>query len=91
MKHAPQCTKHKQSDEGARNPGTGASLCEDGGGAVREAMAAKVEATLDFVDLVEVEVVGSTVVLVEVVVATKGLITSHPSPRVERSAESDPS
>jgi hypothetical protein len=57
VKHAPQCTKHKQSDEGARNPGTGASLCEDGGGAVREAMAAKVEATLDFVDLVEVEVV----------------------------------
>lgn len=33
------------------NPGTGASLCKDGG-AAREAMA-----TLDFVDLVEVEVV----------------------------------
>eukprot|EP00321_Phaeocystis_globosa_P013743 CAMPEP_0118829246 /NCGR_PEP_ID=MMETSP1162-20130426/22584_1 /TAXON_ID=33656 /ORGANISM="Phaeocystis Sp, Strain CCMP2710" /LENGTH=198 /DNA_ID=CAMNT_0006760389 /DNA_START=77 /DNA_END=672 /DNA_ORIENTATION=+ len=46
----------RRSDQGGDDPGTGASLCEDGG-AVREAMAATVEATLDFVDLVEVEVV----------------------------------
>ena len=56
--HKAQTTWHKR-DGATRvrdNPGTGASLCEDGG-AVREAMAATVEATLDFVDLVEVEVV----------------------------------